>query len=228
MQSGLFPCWWPGRSVSSPCGVQKDTVYLELDWQMLTTFMVMEKYWNKCCADYHPCLAIIHFKWVIGNALHISVATKKSVQGYFDLLCFTVWDLIDFSVWFPLESVYDLLPKELQLPSSREQNAAAMSQKSGGEAGPPPSMALAAGKLWFRILNYLFSQMLKTGAKACIVMHIHLPTFFCGWLIWFKKHGLYMTGGLRGGCGDIRGKSFQRWSKLLIKDNRQLTFLFLE
>ncbi|XP_052418014.1 nuclear factor of activated T-cells 5-like isoform X2 [Carassius gibelio] len=41
------------------------------------------------------------------------------------------------------ESVYDLLPKELQLPSSREQNAAAMSQKSGGEAGPPPSTALA-------------------------------------------------------------------------------------
>ncbi|KAL1270625.1 hypothetical protein QQF64_029641, partial [Cirrhinus molitorella] len=41
-------------------------------------------------------------------------------------------------------SVYDLLPKELQLPSSREQNAAAMSQKSGGEAGPPPSTALAA------------------------------------------------------------------------------------
>ncbi|XP_042617017.1 nuclear factor of activated T-cells 5 isoform X2 [Cyprinus carpio] len=42
------------------------------------------------------------------------------------------------------ESVYDLLPKELQLPSSREQNAAAMSQKSGGEAGPPPSTAVAA------------------------------------------------------------------------------------
>ncbi|XP_059394230.1 nuclear factor of activated T-cells 5-like isoform X2 [Carassius carassius] len=41
------------------------------------------------------------------------------------------------------ESVYDLLPKELQLPSSREQNAAAMSQKSGGEAGLPPSTALA-------------------------------------------------------------------------------------
>ncbi|XP_016126881.1 nuclear factor of activated T-cells 5 isoform X2 [Sinocyclocheilus grahami] len=41
------------------------------------------------------------------------------------------------------ESVYDLLPKELQLPSSREQNAAAMSQKSGGEAGPPPPTALA-------------------------------------------------------------------------------------
>ncbi len=140
--------------------------------------MVMEKYWNKCCADYHPCLAIIHLKWDIGNSLHISVATKKSVQGYFDLLRFTVWDLIDFSVWFPLESVYDLLPKELQLPSSREQNAAAMSQKSGGEAGPPPSTALAEGKLCFRILNHLFSQMLKTGAKACIVMHIHLPTCF--------------------------------------------------
>ncbi|KAG7468502.1 hypothetical protein MATL_G00143930 [Megalops atlanticus] len=34
------------------------------------------------------------------------------------------------------ESVYDLLPKELQLPSSTESNTAAMSQKSGGEAGP--------------------------------------------------------------------------------------------
>uniref|UniRef100_A0A671MDA0 Uncharacterized protein n=1 Tax=Sinocyclocheilus anshuiensis TaxID=1608454 RepID=A0A671MDA0_9TELE len=76
-----------------------------------------------------------------------------------------------------LESVYDLLPKELQLPSSREQSAAAMSQKSGGEAGPPPSTAVAAGKLCFHLLNHLFSQMLKTGAKACIVMHIHLPTF---------------------------------------------------
>uniref|UniRef100_A0A674F085 Nuclear factor of activated T-cells 5 n=1 Tax=Salmo trutta TaxID=8032 RepID=A0A674F085_SALTR len=41
------------------------------------------------------------------------------------------------------ESVYDLLPKELQLPSSTQQNpAAAMSQKSGGEALPPPSAAL--------------------------------------------------------------------------------------
>uniref|UniRef100_A0A4W5MJ21 Nuclear factor of activated T-cells 5 n=1 Tax=Hucho hucho TaxID=62062 RepID=A0A4W5MJ21_9TELE len=41
------------------------------------------------------------------------------------------------------ESVYDLLPKELQLPSSTQQNpAAAMSQKSGGEAVPPPSAAL--------------------------------------------------------------------------------------
>ncbi|XP_071766115.2 nuclear factor of activated T-cells 5 isoform X2 [Centroberyx gerrardi] len=42
------------------------------------------------------------------------------------------------------ESVYDLLPRELQLPSSTQQNAAAMSQKSGGEAGPPPSAALAS------------------------------------------------------------------------------------
>ncbi|XP_029494989.1 nuclear factor of activated T-cells 5-like isoform X2 [Oncorhynchus nerka] len=42
-----------------------------------------------------------------------------------------------------VESVYDLLPKELQLPSSTQQNpAAAMSQKSGGEAVPPPSAAL--------------------------------------------------------------------------------------
>ncbi|XP_018608193.1 nuclear factor of activated T-cells 5 isoform X1 [Scleropages formosus] len=42
------------------------------------------------------------------------------------------------------ESVYDLLPKELQLPSSSERDPITMSQKSGGEAGPPPPAALAS------------------------------------------------------------------------------------
>ncbi|KAM9351789.1 nuclear factor of activated T-cells 5a [Symphorus nematophorus] len=43
------------------------------------------------------------------------------------------------------ESVYDLLPKELQLqPSSTQTDPTTMSQKSGGEAGPPPSAALAS------------------------------------------------------------------------------------
>ncbi|XP_041123371.1 nuclear factor of activated T-cells 5-like isoform X2 [Polyodon spathula] len=42
------------------------------------------------------------------------------------------------------ESVYDLLPKELQLPSSNECNPVTMSQKSGGEASPPPLAPLAA------------------------------------------------------------------------------------
>ncbi|XP_023284036.1 nuclear factor of activated T-cells 5-like isoform X1 [Seriola lalandi dorsalis] len=43
------------------------------------------------------------------------------------------------------ESVYDLLPKELQLqPSSTQTDPPTMSQKSGGEAGPPPSAALAS------------------------------------------------------------------------------------
>lgn len=46
------------------------------------------------------------------------------------------------------ESVYDLLPKELQLQqSSTETNPSTMSQKSGGEAGPPPSAAVASGEL---------------------------------------------------------------------------------
>ncbi|XP_043100480.1 nuclear factor of activated T-cells 5 isoform X2 [Puntigrus tetrazona] len=53
-------------------------------------------------------------------------------------------DLDSSKSLYSKESVYDLLPKELQLPSSREQNAAAMSQKSGGETGSPPSTALAA------------------------------------------------------------------------------------
>uniref|UniRef100_A0A8C9XR58 Nuclear factor of activated T cells 5b n=1 Tax=Sander lucioperca TaxID=283035 RepID=A0A8C9XR58_SANLU len=42
------------------------------------------------------------------------------------------------------ESAYDLLPRELQLPSSTQQSPKVMSQKSGGEAGPPPSAALAS------------------------------------------------------------------------------------
>ncbi|KAG1934099.1 nuclear factor of activated T-cells [Pimephales promelas] len=43
------------------------------------------------------------------------------------------------------ESVYDLLPKELQLPSVAQQDSRfPMSQKSGGEAGPPPAAALAS------------------------------------------------------------------------------------
>lgn len=49
---------------------------------------------------------------------------------------------------FMPESVYDLLPKELQLqPSSIQPDPPTMSQKSGGEAGPPPSAALASGEL---------------------------------------------------------------------------------
>ncbi|XP_053555448.1 nuclear factor of activated T-cells 5 isoform X2 [Bombina bombina] len=42
------------------------------------------------------------------------------------------------------ESVYDLLPKELQLPPSRETSVAPMSQTSGGEAGSPPPAVVAA------------------------------------------------------------------------------------
>uniref|UniRef100_A0A096MCJ2 Nuclear factor of activated T cells 5b n=1 Tax=Poecilia formosa TaxID=48698 RepID=A0A096MCJ2_POEFO len=46
------------------------------------------------------------------------------------------------------ESVYDLLPKELQLqPSSTQTDPPTMSQKSGGEAGPPPSATLASGEI---------------------------------------------------------------------------------
>ncbi|XP_029979530.1 nuclear factor of activated T-cells 5 isoform X2 [Sphaeramia orbicularis] len=45
---------------------------------------------------------------------------------------------------FSKESVYDLLPRELQFPSPARQNPEAMSQKSGGEAGSPPSAPLTS------------------------------------------------------------------------------------
>lgn len=47
--------------------------------------------------------------------------------------------------FLPTESVYDLLPKELQLPPPRETCVASMSQTSGGEAGSPPPAVVAAG-----------------------------------------------------------------------------------
>ncbi|KAI4875930.1 hypothetical protein NFI96_034517 [Prochilodus magdalenae] len=43
-----------------------------------------------------------------------------------------------------LESVYDLLHKELQLPPCVEENSATMSQKSGGETGSPTRTALSS------------------------------------------------------------------------------------
>lgn len=60
---------------------------------------------------------------------------------------------IFFFLYFFLESVYDLLPKELQLPPSRELSVASMSQTSGGEAGSPPPGVVAAGKYfhWARL-----------------------------------------------------------------------------
>lgn len=58
-----------------------------------------------------------------------------------------------FFLFYLLESVYDLLPKELQLPPSRELSVASMSQTSGGEAGSPPPGVVAAGKYfqWARL-----------------------------------------------------------------------------
>lgn len=57
-------------------------------------------------------------------------------------LTFTLFKIFSPS---PTESVYDLLPKELQLPPSRETTVASMSQTSGGEAGSPPPAVVAAG-----------------------------------------------------------------------------------
>lgn len=44
------------------------------------------------------------------------------------------------------ESVYDLLPKELQLPPCIEQTITTMSQNSGGGTSSPPT-TLASGKV---------------------------------------------------------------------------------
>lgn len=67
-------------------------------------------------------------------------------------------------IFFLLESVYDLLPKELQLPPSRELSVASMSQTSGGEACSPPPGVVAAGKCfpwikqYFMPVNYVINM----------------------------------------------------------------------
>lgn len=48
-------------------------------------------------------------------------------------------DLTSPKSLYSKESVYDLLPKELQLPPCIEQKIAAMSQKSGGGTSSPPT-----------------------------------------------------------------------------------------
>ena len=67
---------------------------------------------------------------------------------------------VPFYLFPPLstESAYDLLPRELQLPSSTQQSPKVMSQKSGGEAGPPPSAALASGRILLLLSLFLLCK----------------------------------------------------------------------
>ncbi len=96
------------------------------------------------------------------------------------------------------ESVYDLLPKELQLPSVVQQHNPTMSQKSGGEAGPPPPAALASGRTRFTSLlpslsyfsHFLFmlerlsvSVLLSPVCMWCSADVLWSLTFFlCFWI----------------------------------------------
>ncbi|XP_062848819.1 nuclear factor of activated T-cells 5a isoform X2 [Trichomycterus rosablanca] len=66
------------------------------------------------------------------------------------------------------ESVYDLLPKELQLPPTT-QDKHTMSQKSGGEAGPLPSAALASDAATTCVASS--STGAHSSASSCPSMH---------------------------------------------------------
>uniref|UniRef100_A0A8C7X601 Nuclear factor of activated T cells 5b n=1 Tax=Oryzias sinensis TaxID=183150 RepID=A0A8C7X601_9TELE len=60
-------------------------------------------------------------------------------------------DLNSPSTLYSKESVYDLLPRELQLPASTQQNQEGMSQTSGGEADPLPSAPLASDAKFYSL-----------------------------------------------------------------------------
>ncbi|GAA6091456.1 nuclear factor of activated T-cells 5a isoform X1 [Tachysurus ichikawai] len=66
------------------------------------------------------------------------------------------------------ESVYDLLPKELQLPLAT-QDSHNMSQKSGGEAGPLPSAAVASDAATACVVSS--SPGGHSSASSCPSMH---------------------------------------------------------
>ncbi|KAI5627102.1 nuclear factor of activated T-cells 5 [Silurus asotus] len=66
------------------------------------------------------------------------------------------------------ESVYDLLPKELQLPLA-SQDSHTMSQKSGGEAGPLPSAAVASDAATACVVSS--SPGGHSSASSCPSMH---------------------------------------------------------
>lgn len=83
------------------------------------------------------------------------------------------------------ESVYDLLPKELQLPLASSQDSLTMSQKSGGEAGPLPPAAVASGSLHslqlFLLPSYLFCCPKKVSHPDFSLL-INLDLFHC-WIL---------------------------------------------
>lgn len=90
------------------------------------------------------------------------------------------------------ESVYDLLPKELQLPLA-SQDSLAMSQKSGGEAGPLPSAAVASGRLRSPLRSLPPSCLFCCPGKKKKVTHpifsrlINLDLFPCRLLLIFVR-----------------------------------------
>ncbi|GLD60294.1 nuclear factor of activated T-cells 5-like protein [Lates japonicus] len=96
------------------------------------------------------------------------------------------------------ESVYDLLPKELQLqPSSTQTDPPTMSQKSGGEAGPPPSAALASDATSSTSSPSASSSLAmgvpSTGPSTSSSDHLKVP-----------QH-LHSTGGDGAGASEMQG-----------------------
>ncbi|KAG7217417.1 hypothetical protein INR49_021584 [Caranx melampygus] len=96
------------------------------------------------------------------------------------------------------ESVYDLLPKELQLqPSSTQTDPPTMSQKSGGEAGPPPSAALASDATSSTSSPSASSSLAigvpSTGPSTSSSDHLKVPPH------------LHSTGGDGAGASEMQG-----------------------
>uniref|UniRef100_A0A3Q3IUF5 Nuclear factor of activated T-cells 5 n=1 Tax=Monopterus albus TaxID=43700 RepID=A0A3Q3IUF5_MONAL len=96
------------------------------------------------------------------------------------------------------ESVYDLLPKELQLQSlSTQTDPPTMSQKSGGEAGPPPSTSLASDATSSTSSPSASSSLAmgipSSGSSTSASDHLKVP-----------QH-LHSTGGDGAGASEMQG-----------------------
>lgn len=100
-----------------------------------------------------------HLGCLVNRLIYLAHSSLCTVLYIFMLHFVNIQYVINLSLPFLLtEVVYDLLSKEWQLQTPSQQNSKAMSQKSGGVAGSPPSAALASGRILFAFsLQYFFS-----------------------------------------------------------------------
>lgn len=93
-----------------------------------------------------------HVKKLVSQLTHSSYFTNRGIWAPVNISPHHYFYV--FRLPLSTESAYDLLLSELQLPEL-QQNPKVMSQKSGGEVGPPPSAVLGSGTILLLLCLFL-------------------------------------------------------------------------